>query len=130
MKTIANLGTADFLRACNKIRHKVSDFLEETQVLELRKTMPTFTGEETKEEKNKMFAAQGKKNVDAMLDCLLEQYPEKTAEFVELFIIKDETDGDIEGVDILMCLFELFGNEKVMNFLQSLASAALKVGQN
>lgn len=130
MKTIASLGTADFFRACNKIRHKVSDFLEETQVLELRKTMPTFTGEETKEEKDKMFAAQGKKNVDAMLDCLLEQYPEKTAEFVELFIIKDENDGDIEGVDLLMCLFELFGNEKVMNFLLSLASAALKGGRN
>ena len=131
MKTIAQLKTAEFLRACNKIRHNVSDFLEKTQVLELRKTMPELTGKETPEEKDKKFTEQGKKNIDAMLDRLLDDYAEDTAEFVELFIIKEEGDDkELDGVDIICSLFDLLSDEKVMSFLQSLASAALKAGQN
>lgn len=130
MKTIARLKDADFLRACNKIRKQVSNFLEKTQVLELRKVMPEMTGKETPEEKENKFAMQGKKNIDAMLDRLLDDYAEDTAEFVKLFIIADEGEEEITGVDIIAALFDLLSDEKVMHFLQSLASAALKVGQN
>lgn len=131
MKTIAQLNGVDFLRRCNKVRHRVADILAETGVLEYRKRQPEFTGNESLAERNQLIRQQSKKNIDAMLDCLLEEHADKTVELLNLLTIREEGDPEeLAGFDMLTAGLELFSNQKVMDFFISVASSGLKLTVN
>lgn len=131
MKTIAQLNGVDFLRKCNKVRHRVADILSETGVLEYRKRQPEFTGKETLAERKQLIHKQSKKNIDAMLDCLLDEHAEKTVELLNLLTIREEGDPEeIAGFDMLTAGLELLSNQKVMDFFISVASSGLKLTPN
>ena len=55
MKTLANCSLREFLAQTNKIRKDAAEFLELTKISKIRQHVPAFTGEETEEEKEKMF---------------------------------------------------------------------------
>lgn len=130
MKTITELTGGDFLRHCNKIRHQVSDIIKETGVLEIRKRQPEFTGKETEKEKAEMINQQAKKNIDAMIDCLLDEHAEKTIELLNLLVIREKDDPkEIPDFDLIAIGLDLIGNQKVMNFFISAASSGLKLTQ-
>jgi ferritin len=130
MKTIAELTGGDFLRHCNKIRHQVSDIIKETGVLEIRKRQPEYSGKETEAEKAEMRKAQAKKNIDSMLDCMLEEHAEQTMKLLNLFVIREEGDPEeIPDFDLIAIGLDLIGNQKVMNFFISAASSGLKFTQ-
>lgn len=130
MKTIAELTGGDFLRHCNKVRHSVAKIISETGVLELRKRQPELTGKETKVEISAKRDEQSKKNIDAMLDCLLEEHADKTMELLNLLVIREEGDPEeIPDFDLIAIGLDLIGNQKVMNFFISAASSGLRFTQ-
>lgn len=131
MKTIAQLNGVEFLRKCNQVRHGVEKIITETGVLEYRKRQPEFTGDETTKERNEKIRQKSKENIDAMLDCLLEEHPEKTVELLNLLVVKEEGDAEeIAGFDMITVLLELIGNQKVMGFFISVVSTGLKLTAN
>ena len=73
IKTLANCSLREFLAQTNKIRKEAADFLELTKISKIRQHVPAFTGEETEEEKEKMFKEQGRKNLNDILDSCLEK---------------------------------------------------------
>lgn len=120
MKSIANLNGADFLRQCNKIRKQAAFLLHETGVMEIRKHQPELTGDESAEEKDAAMKAQSKKNLDAMLDRLLEEKAEETAALISLLAVPEEGDEEASGIDLALCGVEILANQKVLDFLSSL----------
>ena len=64
IKTLANCSLREFLAQTNKIRKDAAEFLELTKISKIRQHVPAFTGEETEEEKEKMFKEQGRKNLN------------------------------------------------------------------
>ena len=125
MKTIANLNGVEFLRAINRTRHAVEKLLSVTGVLKIRKNVPNFTGNETPEEKAEMERAQVKKNLNDMLDSLLETHPEKTYECILALCVLDEGEPEPDGIELLMAAFSLIGDKRVLDFLSQLGKSGL-----
>ena len=106
MKTLANCSLREFLAQTNKIRKEAAEFLELTKITKIRQHVPVFTGEETEEEKEKMFKEQGRKNLNDILDSCLEKNADATIK--------------MKGEDFIAVAAELFGNKKIMDFFSTL----------
>lgn len=125
MKTISQLNGTDFLRQCNKIRHGVAEILKNTKIMEIRKTLPTFKGDETLEQRKEMIQEQGRKNFDKILDVLLEEKPEETLKLFRLLIILDEGEQEPDGLEMLMIGMSILTEKRVVDFLASLMQLGL-----
>ena len=125
MKTIAELNGVDFLRQCNKIRYEVQDILKETGIMKIRQKLPDFTGADTKEERKKRMEEQAKKNLNEMLDVLLEEKPEETIKLFKLFVIYENGDKELTGMELTMIGLSIVSDKRVMDFLSSL----IRLGQ-
>lgn len=125
MRTIANLTGPEFLRAINNTRHAVEKLLSVTGVLKIRKNVPTFTGKETAEERKELERAQVKKNLNDMLDSLLETHPEETYECIMALCVRDEGEPEPDGVELIMAAFSLISDKRVLDFLLQLGKSGL-----
>lgn len=125
MRTIANLTGPEFLRAVNRTRHAVEKLLAATGVMKIRKNVPNFTGKETPEEKAEMERAQVKKNLNDMLDSLLETHPEETYECIMALCVRDEGEPEPDGVELIMAAFSLISDKRVLDFLLQLGKSGL-----
>ena len=116
MRTIATLNGPEFLRACNRVRHAVADFLAETDVLTIRKILPEIPEDATDEEKKLLLQKQGRKNFGAMLDRLLDEKPEATYKLLCTLIIPDTPGQEPDGMDLITAGLDLVCAPKVMDF--------------
>ena len=120
MKTISELNGVDFLRQCNKIRHEVSSILKNTKVMEIRKKVPVYEDTDTKEIRLKKLEEQQKKNLDEMLDIIMEEKAEETVKLFDLLIIKEDGDKELPGIELAMTGFQILSDKRVVDFLLSL----------
>ena len=125
MRTIANLNGVEFLRAINRTRHAVEKLMKETDVLNIWKKNPTFTGGETPEEQHEMARNQIKKNLNDILDSLLEKHPEETYECIMALCVRDEGEPEPDGIDLVMAAFNLISDKRVLDFLLQLGKSGL-----
>lgn len=125
MRTIANLTGPEFLRAINRTRHAVEKLMSETGVLKIRKNVPQFTGKETPEERLELERAQTKKNLNDMLDSLLETNPEATYECIMALCVRDEGEPEPDGIELIMAAFSLISDKRVLDFLLQLGKSGL-----
>lgn len=125
MKTLAQFDGVEFLKRCNKIRKDVQAFLQETKILSIRKNTPTLTGNETKEEIKEKNKAQALKNINDMLDVMLDKYPERTLDLFRLFIELEDGEKEPTGMELVLTGMNLFTDERIVDFLASL----IRLGQ-
>ena len=125
MKTIANLNGVDFLRAINRTRHAVEKLMKVTDVLGIWKKMPVFTGEESQEEKHEMARDQVKKNLNDILDTLLEKHPEETYECIMALCVREDGEPEPDGIELVMAAFNLISDKRVIDFLLQLGRSGL-----
>ena len=125
MRTIANLTGKEFLCAVNRTRHAVEKLMETTGVLKIRKNVPQFTGEETPEERQEMERAQVKKNLNDMLDTLLETHAEETYEFIMAMCVREEGEPEPDGIELIMAAISLISDKRVLDFLSQLGKLGL-----
>lgn len=123
MKTLANCTPVEFLSQGYKVIDAAKELFKDTQVLEIRKNKPVFTGEETPEEKAEKMREQSKKNINEMLAVLMRDNPHKTAEVLGLvcFIEPEELEKH-KGVEFLSAAFEILTSREVLDFFSSLTS--------
>lgn len=127
MKTIADLKGAEFLRACNRVRHTVGDLLAKSDVISISKEKPALTGEETDEEREALLTACGKDKVNRILDLLLDKYAEETnAALMEMCIV--ENGEDPTGLDMAMAGFDIVTSPKMLDFFTRLMKLAPSLG--
>ena len=125
MRTIANLNGVEFLRAINRTRHAVEKLMKVTDVLAIWKNNPTFKGDETPEEMHKMQRNQIKKNLNDILDSLLEKHPEETFECIMALCDRDEGEPEPDGIELVMAAFNLISDKRVLDFLLQLGKSGL-----
>ena len=125
MKTIANLSGVEFLRAINRTRHAVEKLMAVTDVLKIWKKNPTFTGNETPEERHEMARNQIKQNLNDMLDALLEKHPEATYECIMALCVREEGEPEPDGIEMVMAAFNLISDKRVLDFLLQLGKSGL-----
>lgn len=125
MKTIANLKGADFFRATYNIIEEVEKFNNATGVMAIWKKRPTYTGEETEEEKLAIMREQVKQNWREMLKSALHTNADATYSFVMcLFILEDE-ESEPEGMEMLMGALDLIADERVIAFFTKLLKSGI-----
>ena len=125
MRTIANLNGVEFLRAINRTRYAVEKLLTVTDVLSIWKNNPTFTGKETPEKRNEIARNQIKKNLNDVLDTLLEKHPEATYECIMALCVRDEGEPEPDGIELVMAAFSLISDKRVLDFLLQLGKSGL-----
>ncbi len=125
MRTIANLNGVEFLRAINRTRYAVEKLMTVTDVLNIWKKRPTFTGKETPEERNEIARNQIKKNLNDVLDALLEKHPEATYECIMALCVREEGEPEPDGIELVMAAFNLISDKRVVDFLLQLGKSGL-----
>lgn len=115
MKTLANCSPREFLVQTNKIRHAVSEWLSLTKLMEIRKDVPKEDA--TKEE----IEAHIDNNIRRMLDAILDEHPNETAELLGLmcFIEPDDLDNHPMS-ELLGAATDILNCPEVMGFFTSL----------
>lgn len=125
MKTIANLKGAEFFRATYNIVEEVEKFNNATGLMAIWKKRPTYTGNETEEEKLAIMREQVKKNWREMLKSALRINAEATYSFVMcLFVLEDDED-EPEGIDMIYHALDLITDERVIAFFSKLLKSGL-----
>lgn len=127
MRTIANLNGVEFLRAINRTRHAAEKLMKVTNVLDIWKKRPVFNGDETPEQMLEMERKQIKKNLNDVLDSLLETYPEETYECIMALCVRDEGEPEPDGIELVMSAFSLIADRRVLDFLLQLGKSGLFV---
>lgn len=135
MKTLANCSPREFLVQTNKIRKAVSNWLSLTKVLEIRKNLPKYADNATEEERRAAITKQIQDNANAMLDAILDEHPEETAELLGLICFIEPEDLDNHSMnEFFGAISEILNSREVLDFFISLAklgsmntSAAAKV---
>lgn len=131
MKNLANCKPSEFLRQTSKIRKAVSNWLELTKLMEIRSRKPAYltadvsaTAEERAEiiRKNKqLLDEQVKKNLNEILDAMLDEYPDETLKILALLNFIEPEDVDNHPMsEYLMSINELVNDEAVIGFFTSL----------
>lgn len=133
MKTLANCKPTEFFAQTNKIRKAVKNWLDVTEILEIRKRVPTLatpTKAESKEEleaniekRKKAFAEQSRQNLFDILEVILDKHPQETIGLMALVCFIDPADADNHTMsEYLTAINELMGDKAVIDFFYSLAS--------
>lgn len=125
-KTLANCTLKEFLKQANRIRHEVEDLFTVANIKKIRKKIPTFTGEETEEEKAEIIRRQGRKNISDILDNCLEKNVDKTVKVIGLMCFKTEKEAEnMEVSEFYDVVFELLGSKRVIDFFIKLVNSGL-----
>lgn len=126
MKNLANCNPKEFLRQTNRIRKSVANWLSLTNVMEIRKRLPSIADTDSEEAKQEALKKQMKANLSAMLDAALEDHPDETAELLGLCcFIEPEDLENHKMTELLGAISELIDCPEVISFFTSLA----KLGQ-
>ena len=135
MKSLANCKPSEFLKQTNRIRKSVEKWLTDTDIMNIRKRLPTYetaekgiSAEERKalvERNAEREREQAKKNISAMLDAILEEHPDETLEVLALCCFVEPEDADNHSVkEYIGVLSELLNDKDVLAFFTSLARLA------
>lgn len=121
LKTLATCKPREFLQQTNRIRKLAEKWLSETQILEIRKNLPEFPENATKEERDRLTQEQVKKNLSRMLDAILEDNSEDTLELLALLCFVEPEDVDNhEMSEYIEAISGLISDRAVLSFFTSL----------
>lgn len=121
MKTLATCSPVEFLVQTNKIRRSVESWLTMTKVMEIRKRLPELPQGAKPEDIKKARQEQAKKNFSSILDSVLEEHPQETAELLGMlcFIEPDDLENH-SMLEIISSVNELIASPEVLSFFTSL----------
>lgn len=131
MQTLASCTMTEFLKQTNRIRRKVSDWLDLTdsanilrrkpELITLRESMTQEERQEAFDENAKRAREQTKKNWMDVLDAVMERHPEETVEILGLCcFVEPEHIDDYPVREYLKCFTELINDQAVLGFFTSL----------
>ena len=122
MKNLANCTPREFLRQTNRIRRAAERWLDLTRLNELRRPLPDETDFDDPRALKAAVERQIRENARAMLDAMLEDHPEETAELLGLMCFIEPEDLEKHRMsELLESLGELLASREVAGFFMSLA---------
>jgi len=129
MKNLANCKPSEFLTQTNKIRKSVSKWLTDTDIVNIRKRVPSFKEGATDEERKTALNKQASENLKDILDAVLEEHPEETLEVLALLcFVEPEHIDDHDMTEYIESFNELLNNKAVLNFFTSLMNVGSLLG--
>ena len=142
MKTLVNCTPEEFLTQTYKIKQSVSNWLTETDILNIRRRLPDGLvkvddipmGENRDKilaSNKKLLAEQSRKNLNAILDAVMVDHPKETLEVLALVcFIEPEDVNNHKMHEYLVAINEIINDEAVIGFFTSLARLGLMNSEN
>lgn len=131
MKNLANCTPREFLKQTYRIKKSVENWLKVTDILNIRKKVPTLQpitnlSEEEKakviQENKAIMAKQMRENMLQILDKVLQEHSEETVELLALCCFVEPEDADNHTMsEYLNAIAELLSDQGVISFFTSLA---------
>ena len=126
MKNLANCKPSEVLKQTNRVKKSAERWLKATEIMEIRKHLPTIPDGAKPEEKRKLEAEQARQNISDMLDAIMDKHPEETLELLALCcFVEPEHVDDYPVTDYLGAFGEMIGSDAVVSFFTSL----IRLGQ-
>ena len=128
MKNLANCKPSEFLKQTNRIRKSVEKWLRLTDIMSIRKRVPTgmpeITADLSDDEKEavtkkrkEMIFEKAQENLSAILDACLDEHPDETLEVLALCcFIEPENVDDYPMTDYLAAALDMIEDETVNRF--------------
>ena len=131
MKNLANCKPSEFLAQSFRIKRSLEEWLDVTQLLEIRKNVPQdlarldgLTGADREKaiaDNKKKIQAQVRKNLGDILDKMLNENAEKTLEVLALCCFIEPADVDNHSMsEYFEAVGELMADKGVLSFFSSL----------
>lgn len=131
MKSLVNCNPREFLAQTAKIRKSVANWLTVTDIMAIRERQPENIIDltkvdkdkvaETLEENKKKIQEQAMKNLNAILESMLELHPDETLEILALICFVEPKDiENYKMTDFLGVMAETMNDQSVIDFFISL----------
>lgn len=121
MKNLATCKPSEFLKQTNKIRKSVANWLQVTNIMNIRKIFPKISEDASDDEKREAINNQMYVNLNSILDSMLDKHPDETLELIALMCFVEPNHVDDHTVEEYLVAFkELFTNKTVIDFFTSL----------
>ena len=137
IKTLSTCTDIEFLQQTNKIRHAIKEWLDVTDIMKIYRRAADIeeipVGDEAKaeviREKNKtLIRNQFMKNLDEILDSILEKHPEETLKVLRLCCFVDPDDDSHKVTYYLGAFSQMMGDQDVIDFFTSLINLGQTFG--
>lgn len=126
MKNLANCKPREFLTQSVKIRRAVEKFLTDTDIMNIRKTMPDLSNITDDEHRKEAYEKQARENLGRIYDVIAEEHPDETLEVLALLCFVDPKHvDDYPMMEYLNAVSEMLSSEAVIGFFTSL----MRLGQ-
>ena len=125
MKTIAHLKGAEFLTASFYATEAVEELARKSNFMDVWRKKPTFTGNETEEEKLDMHRKQIVSNVKSIMKNLMVTNPEATVKCIMALCVREEGAEEPDGIELLSAAMSILADKRVVDFLLQLGKSGL-----
>lgn len=125
MKTIAHLKGAEFLTASFYATEAVEELARKSNFMDVWRKKPTFTGNETEEEKLDMHRKQIVSNVKSIMKNLMVTNPEATVKCIIALCVREEDAPEPDGIELLSAAMSIISDKRVVDFLLQLGKSGL-----
>lgn len=128
-KNLANCTFGEFMKQTSLIKHRVASWINDTDIMNIRKNMPNIPDDATDEQSAEMMKEQAMKNASAIFDAIFDEHPDETIEIVATlcFVPLDEIEN-YPMTYYMESITEMLNNNTVWDFFISLAVAARRLG--
>ena len=137
IKTLSTCTDIEFLQQTNKIRHAIKEWLDVTDIMKIYRRTADIeeipVGDEAKaevirEKNKKLIRNQFMKNLDEILDSILEKHPEETLKVLRLCCFVDPDDDSHKVTYYLGAFSQMMGDQDVIDFFTSLINLGQTFG--
>lgn len=130
IKTLANCKPSEFMKQTNKIKRQVEQWLTDTDIMNIRKKLPTIPEGATEEERKALLKEQSMKNLSEILDSALEEHTEETLAILALCCFVPVEKADSKSIDFYMsAISDMIESEAVARFFTLLVRLGQRTGK-
>lgn len=129
IKTLANCKPSEFMKQTNKIKRQVEQWLTDTDIMNIRKKLPTIPEGATEDERKTLLKEQSMKNLSEILDSALEEHTDETLAILALCCFVPVEKADTKSIDFYMtAISDMMESEAVARFFTLLVRLGQKTG--
>lgn len=128
-KNLANCTPKEFMVQTRLIKHHLEKWLKETDIMNIRKSLPEVPENVTDDERDELMRKQAQANLSAMFDAIFDEHPDETIELLALFCFVPLSELDAHPMTYYMeSITEMMREKEVWDFFGSLAVLGQRFG--
>lgn len=121
LNNLADCTPREFLVQTNRLRKVLEKWLKKTNILNIRKTQPTYPENATAEQKQEILQEQVKENLSRMFDAILDEASDDTLELLALLCFVEPEDVNKHPMsEYISAVTRMITNRDVLSFFTSL----------